>query len=164
MSAMEKQTELIKLLREHHMTVSTAESLTGGLISAKLVSVPGASYAFMEGFITYDTGAKHRTLGIPQEILDEKGAIAEETAMYMALGAAQKAGTDVAIASTGNAGPDASEDKPVGLVYTAVSIDGCTQVTEHRLSGSRAEIREETTELAIAECLQYLKDFLEEET
>ena len=72
---MGKEAELIGMLRDNGMTIACAESLTGGLVSGTLVSVPGASYTFMEGFVTYDIGAKHRTLGISKDILDKECAI-----------------------------------------------------------------------------------------
>lgn len=155
---MGKEAELIEILRSKGMTIAAAESLTGGLVSALLVGVPGASNAFMEGFITYDINAKHRTLGIAQEILDREGAISPLTAEKMALGAAKKAGTDAAIATTGNAGPDPSEEKPVGLVYTAVNINGKVNVFEHHFSGSRSEIRRQSADAVIEEAAALLKN------
>lgn len=159
---MGKEAELIKLLRADSLTVSTAESLTGGLTAATLVNVPGASYAFMEGFVTYDIRAKHRTLGIPQDILDEEGAISPITVREMAKGAAKRAGTDMALATTGNAGPDPSEGKPVGLVYTAVYFNGDIKVSEHHFTGTRSEIREKTVHAVIEEALMLLKEHQEQ--
>ena len=138
---MGKEAELIGMLRDNGMTIACAESLTGGLVSGTLVSVPGASYAFMEGFVTYDIGA-----------------ISPVTAREMAIGAAKKAGTDMALATTGNAGPDPSEGKPVGLVYTAVYIKGNVQVYEHMLKGSRPEIREQTVNAVIEEAWHLLSE------
>ena len=160
---MEKEKKLIDLLRSRGMTIASAESLTGGLVAAALVSVPGASNAFMEGFVTYDIAAKHRTLGVPEDILEEYGAISSVTAELMARGAAAHAGTNVAVSTTGNAGPDPSEGKPVGLVYTAVYVDGFTAVKEHHFSGTRPEIREQAAREAINLCLTALKDHLRQE-
>ena len=155
---MGKEAKLIGMLRDNGMTIACAESLTGGLVSGTLVSVPGASYAFMEGFVTYDIGAKHRTLGISKYILDKEGAISPVTAREMAIGAAKKAGTDMALATTGNAGPDPSEGKPVGLVYTAVYNKGNVQVYEHMLKGTRPEIREQTVNAVIEEAWHLLSE------
>lgn len=159
---MDNAVQLIKLLRDNNMTISSAESLTGGMVSSALVSVPGASYAFMEGFVTYDIHAKERTLGIDKRVLDEESAISPVTARLMAEGAMKKAGTDVAMATTGNAGPDPSEGKPVGLVYTACCIKGKAFVTEHEFIGDRAAIRQAAAEAVISECITELKKYLEQ--
>ena len=160
---MGKEAELIDILRRHGLKIAAAESLTGGMVSAALVSVPGASNAFMEGFITYDIGAKERTLGIDRKVLDKEGAISPVTASLMAFGASQKAGVDIAIATTGNAGPDPSENKPVGLVYTAVCYNKCKNVFEHNFKGTRAEIRQQTVDAVIGEALDILKKSFGEE-
>ncbi len=158
---MKNEQELIELLKANRLTFSCAESLTGGMAAAALISVPGASSAFVEGFVTYDIAAKHRTLGISWDILNEHGAISDITAKLMAEGAAKRAGTDIAIATTGNAGPDSSEGKPVGLCYTAVYVRGNTIVSEHHFKGGRDMIREQAAESAIAECLKALKEYLD---
>ncbi len=158
---MEKEAELIGLLRENGLKIATAESLTGGLVSATLVGIPGASNAFLEGFVTYDTAAKERTLKIDKAVLQKEGAISPVTASLMALGAASNSMADIALATTGNAGPDPSEGKPVGLVYTAVAYDGNVSVFEHHFTGSRYEIRKLTTDAVIEEALDILKKRLE---
>ena len=154
---MGREHELISSLREHGLKISSAESLTGGMVAATIVSVPGASNAFMEGFVTYDIGAKQRTLGISEDVLDKEGAVSPVTASLMAENAAKKANTDMAVATTGNAGPDSSEGKAVGLVYTAVYFNGKTDVFEHHFNGDRASIRKMTCDIVIEEAYNKLK-------
>ena len=135
--------EVVKLLEKDSLTVTTAESCTGGMLAAKITSVPGVSSVYAGGFVTYATEEKHKMLGVPRKILRENGAVSKKTAKLMAAGAARETGTDVAVSITGNAGPDASEGKPVGLVYVGVCIDGKAVGRKYLLEGSRNEIREQ---------------------
>ena len=115
--------EVVKLLEEDELTVTTAESCTGGLVAARLVDVPGVSEVFKQGFITYSNKAKRKLLNVKKTTLKEVGAVSEKTAREMAKGAILASGADAAIATTGIAGPDGgTEEKPVGLVYIAVSV------------------------------------------
>ena len=136
------EVSLVRLLMQKNMTLSTAESCTGGMLAQKITSVPGVSSVYAGGFVTYATEEKHKMLGVPRKILRENGAIAKKTAKQMALGAARQTGTDVAVSVTGNAGPDAAEGKPVGLVYIGVCIDGKAVGRKFLFTGSRNEIRE----------------------
>lgn len=154
---MQKTEELIKLLIGKNLLLATAESLTGGMLSSELVSIPGASNTFIEGFVTYSIRAKEETLGVPYEIIDSYGAVSYETAKEMAKGALRASGAHVSMATTGNAGPDPSEGKPVGLVYTAVDVRGEIFVTEHHFRGSRNDIRVRSVEAVIDECLRALQ-------
>ena len=115
-------------LKEKHMTVAFAESCTGGLISKRITDVPGASEVFGFGFCTYANEAKMKILGVKEETLEAHGAVSEETASEMALGALNVSGADIAVAVTGIAGPGGgTEEKPVGLVYMGVATkDGVT--------------------------------------
>lgn len=150
---------VVKLLAEDELTVTTAESCTGGLVAARLVDVPGVSEVFKQGFITYSNKAKRKILNVKKETLKILGAVSEKTAKEMAKGAILASGADAAIATTGIAGPDGgTEEKPVGLVYIAVSVRGQMYVEEHHFKGSRAEVRESTVEAALA----LLKKGLEE--
>lgn len=158
MSDMEKAQELVRLLIDKNWYLACAESLTGGMLSSTIVDVPGASNTFIEGFVTYSIGAKEETLGIDYYILDRYGAVSRETAAAMAKGAVQTSGAHVSMATTGNAGPDTSEGKPVGLVYTAVDVLGEITVSKHHFSGSRYEIREKTVDAVIEECLKAIKE------
>ena len=150
---------VVKLLAEDELTVTTAESCTGGLVAARLVDVPGVSEVFKQGFITYSNKAKRKILNVKKETLKTLGAVSEKTAKERAKGAILASGADAAIATTGIAGPDGgTEEKPVGLVYIAVSVRGQMYVEEHHFEGDRAAVRESTVEAALA----LLKKGLEE--
>ncbi len=149
--------ELVKLLKDRKLTASTAESLTAGMVSATIVKVPGASAVFKCGFVTYAAEAKESVLGIPEELIDKYGVVSEECAKAMAEGACRVGKTDVGISTTGNAGPDVLEEKPVGRVYTAICVGGETTVTEHTFSGDRESIRRQATNAAIRECEARIK-------
>lgn len=138
----ELQEQLVHLLEQKNMTIATAESCTGGMLAAKITSVPGVSSVYAGGFVTYATEEKHKMLGVPRKILRENGTVSKKTAKLMAAGTARETGTDVAVSITGNAGPEASEGKPVGLVYIGVCIDGKAVGRKYLLEGTRNEIRE----------------------
>ena len=110
------------MLKERGLTVSTAESCTGGLVSKRLTDIPGASAVFMGGAVTYSNSAKENILGVDSEILRTVGAVSPETAKAMAKGVRERFGTDIGISLTGIAGPDSDgTDKPVGLVYIGLA-------------------------------------------
>ncbi len=141
---------LVRLLKEKNMTITTAESCTGGLLAGTLVNVAGASDVFRQGFITYDNQVKHNVLGVKEETLRRFGAVSRQCAEEMALGAAKAAGADAAISVTGIAGPGGGTlEKPVGLVYIGCVVGGEVTVEECRLRGSRQKIRELTVKRAM---------------
>ena len=151
--------EVVELLKMDELTVTTAESCTGGLVAARLVDVPGVSEVFKQGFITYSNKAKRKLLNVKKTTLKEFGAVSEKTAREMAKGAILASGADAAIATTGIAGPDGgTEEKPVGLVYIGVSVRGQMYVEEYHFEGERSEVRESTVQAALA----LLKKGLEE--
>lgn len=135
-----------KLLIDGKLTISTAESCTGGMIAGTLINYPGISEVFLEGAVTYSNEAKHNRLGVKNETLDKYGAVSEETAREMAIGIANAAGTEVSIVTTGIAGPDGgTEEKPVGLVYIGVYVKGQVTVEKHIFNGNRSRIRLQAT-------------------
>ncbi|MDD4344262.1 MAG: competence/damage-inducible protein A [Eubacteriales bacterium] len=137
-------------LEKHKYTISTAESCSGGLLSAKLVNLPGISNTFIEGIVAYSNSAKVRTLGIPEDVILKYGAVSKETALYMARNVALINNTDVGISTTGIAGPgNDSTGKPVGLVYIGLYIRGKEYSQELNLFGNRNKIREMTTLYAL---------------
>lgn len=134
---------VVELLRKNELTVTTAESCTGGLLSARLINVPGVSEVFKSGRVTYSNKAKKKLLGVKKLSLDQYGAVSPNVAKEMAKGAAAAAKADVAVAVTGIAGPDGgTEQKPVGLVYIACSVCGRVTVKEYQFSGNRSKVRE----------------------
>lgn len=141
--------QVVALLRERELTLTTAESLTGGLIAAAITSVPGASECFKVGFVTYSNKAKRKMLSVKKELLKKEGAVSEETAKEMAIGALMESEADISVSVTGNAGPDAMEGKPVGLVYIGVCAKGKAKVEECHFEGDRKAIREQTLEEAL---------------
>lgn len=142
---------VVELLQANELTVTCAESCTGGLLSGRLINVPGVSETYKSGFITYSNKAKRRLLGVKKTTLHKYGAVSENTAEEMAKGAAFVAKADVAVAVTGIAGPDGgTEEKPVGLVYIACDVKGRVTVREYRFSGSRSKVREATVAAALA--------------
>lgn len=141
---------VVRLLTKYELTVTTAESCTGGMVAAKIVNVPGASEVFNEGFITYSNKAKRKILDVSKNTLKKYGAVSEETAREMALGGVFAADTDACVAVTGIAGPDGgTEEKPVGLVYLACCLKNEVTVEECHFHGTRTEIREQSATAAL---------------
>jgi len=137
-------------LRQRSWTCATAESCTGGGIAYAITSIAGSSDYLMGGFVSYSNEAKEQLLGVRRETLDSVGAVSEACAAEMAAGARRALGVDVAIASTGIAGPGgATARKPVGLVYVAVASAGGVEVARLSLSGSRATIMQESIREAL---------------
>jgi PncC family amidohydrolase len=135
------------LLVSKGLTISTAESCTGGLIAATLVNYPGISAVLSHGVVTYSNEAKTQLLGVKKETLDSHGAVSEETAKEMVQGLIRLTGTKVGISVTGIAGPGGgTEAKPVGLVYAGLYIYGNVMVTKYNFSGSRQDIRNMTVQ------------------
>ena len=124
------------------LKIATAESCTGGLLSGTIVDVSGASDCFDEGFVTYSNEAKMRAIGVSLQTLKEFGAVSKECAMEMAKGAAENAKADIAVSTTGIAGPTGgTQDKPVGRVYIGVYSKGQTKAFEYNFSGTREIVR-----------------------
>lgn len=134
---------VVRLLKKYELTVTTAESCTGGLIAGRIVNVPGASEVLCEGFITYSNKAKRKILDVSKGTLKKYGAVSEQTAKEMATGGVFATDADVCIAVTGNAGPTAEDDKPVGLVYIACYMKDKVKVEEYHFKGNREKIREQ---------------------
>lgn len=132
----------LHLLEKKYHTISVAESCTGGLISSMIVSCPGASHSFIEGAVTYSNRSKIKRLGVKTATIERYGSVSKEVAAEMAEGIARTSGTDIGISTTGIAGPEGgSEEKPVGLVYIGIYIDGKTRVQKLNLTGNREKIR-----------------------
>lgn len=137
-------------LRLSGLTISTAESCTGGLLAARLTEQPGSSTFLMGAIVAYDNRIKQELLAVPAAMLAEQGAVSEETARAMAAGVRERLGTDVGVGVTGIAGPDGgSADKPVGLVYIAVAAKQGISCEKHIFNGVREEVRYRATQAAL---------------
>lgn len=138
------------ILCNNKLTISTAESCTGGMIAAKLISYPGISSSFLEGVVTYSNESKIKRLGVNKETLEKYGAVSKETAKEMVEGIAKESCSNISIATTGIAGPGGgTEEKPVGLVYIALHINNFTKVEKCNFQGSREEVRTSATNYAL---------------
>lgn len=139
-----------KLVVEKNMTIAVSESCTGGMVSSKLINYPGISQSFLEGCVTYSNEAKMKRLGVKKETLDKYGAVSEETAIEMATGIAKTLNANIGLSTTGIAGPGGgSDEKPVGLVYIGLYINGYVKVKKCNLFGSREKIRSRATSEAL---------------
>ena len=148
----------VKTLLNNNITISTAESCTGGLISGFLTNVPGASRVYKGGVIVYSNEAKIKFLGVSEELLQRYGAVSYEVAYQMAINVSKKFNTNMSIAATGIAGPSGgTKEKPVGLVYIGVCVNGGSEVYKHIFSGSRKDIRERSVNIALSHALDILK-------
>jgi PncC family amidohydrolase len=146
-----------KILVEKKLTISTAESCTGGMLAGRLINYPGISSVFLEGLITYSNEAKMKRLRVNNDTLQKYGAVSEATAREMVSGLVAYAGTDIGISVTGIAGPGGGTiEKPVGLVYIGLSIRGQVYVKRFIFQGSRADIREKTVEIALSWLIEEL--------
>ncbi len=133
---------VLDLAREQGFTIGAAESCTGGLVAARLTSVPGSSDAFSGGVVPYDNRLKVELLGVPEDTLNRYGAVSAETAEAMAQGARSALAADVGVSVTGVAGPGGgTPEKPVGLVYLHASTPRAEESMELRLPGDRAAVR-----------------------
>lgn len=131
-----------KMLLDNNITISTAESCTGGLISARLTDMPGISRIFKRGIVSYSDESKIENLGVRTETLDRFGAVSSQTAAEMAEGVRKMATASIGLSVTGMAGPEGGTDeKPVGLVYIALAHNSGTEIRELRLAGNRERIR-----------------------
>ena len=129
------------------LTVSSAESCTGGMVASALTQVPGISAVFFEGYVTYANEAKEKNLGVSHETLERFGAVSHECAKEMAEGVRARSGADLGVATTGIAGPGGgTKEKPVGTVFIAVATEETTAVERLSLSGDREKIRKETVQ------------------
>lgn len=156
---MSPEEEAVGILLKKGYEITTAESCTGGMIASTLINVSGISEIYKEGYITYANESKQRLLGVKEETLNAYGAVSEQTAYEMALGAAKAAGAKVALAVTGIAGPGGgTKEKPVGLVYIGCCIDGRVTVLKNLFSGDRLSVRKQAAAKALALLLECLKN------
>lgn len=150
---------VIATMTTRKLSLTTAESCTGGLLAGMLTSVPGASNVFYGGYVTYANSAKTRMIGVQARMIGDYGAVSAQVARAMADGARNTSRTDLAISVTGIAGPDGGTDrKPIGLVYIACATSEGTDVVEHRFGDiGRDKIRQASVEAALLLLRQVLE-------
>ncbi|HEY3788537.1 MAG TPA: competence/damage-inducible protein A [Urbifossiella sp.] len=141
---------VVRLMHDKRQTLASAESITGGLVAHRICRVPGASDFFHGGIVSYTNDVKHRELGVPRDLLDRFGAVSEPVARAMAEGVRERFGTDLAVATTGFAGPGGgTEENPVGTAYVALAHMDGTDVTRYGWLGTREEVMSRTAKLAL---------------
>jgi len=150
--------QLVATLRDRGQTLAVAESLTGGLLAATLVDVPGVSAIFRGAIVAYAIDLKSALLGVPADLLSERGAVDPEVAVAMATGARERCGTDWAVSSTGVAGPDPQDGIAAGTAFVAVAGPGGTAVRALALTGDRVAVREGTVIAALSLLAHHLGD------
>jgi len=143
--------KVAKILRDSGLTLSVAESCSGGLIAKRITDMPGSSGYFLLGAVTYSNDSKERVLGVPAKLIEKHGAVSSEVALAMAEGVRKVSGSDIAIATTGIAGPDGgTPEKPVGTVFIAIDSPDGSKASLHYFEGDRNAIREATAEAALS--------------
>ncbi|HUA11662.1 MAG TPA: competence/damage-inducible protein A [Solirubrobacteraceae bacterium] len=142
--------QIARELRERGATIATGESCTGGLLAGRLTELAGASDYFLGGLVTYSNEAKHALAGVERGLIERHGAVSEEVALALADGARERLGADLGVGVTGIAGPGGgSEEKPVGLVWFAVTDAGARRARSVTLPGGRADVRDRATTVAL---------------
>ena len=152
---------IVETMAARGQTLAVAESLTGGMLTGRLVDIPGASAVVLGGIVAYATPLKQSLLDVPAGLLDEHGPVHPDVAIAMARGVRERLAVDgsvadVGVATTGVAGPDPQGDSPVGLVYVAVADARGALVRELRLAGDRVAIREGAVQAALDGLLDLL--------
>lgn len=147
---------------QEEITIGTAESITAGAVAARLAGPAGASAYMQGGIVSYAYAVKENVLGVPRPVLDNPGAVSDECARRMAVGANEALGSTIAVSTTGIAGPSgATSRKQVGLVYIAIASPEGTYCEEHTFPGDRAEVTRASTEKALEMLSIYLRDYLD---
>ncbi|MFD1504163.1 nicotinamide-nucleotide amidohydrolase family protein [Georgenia yuyongxinii] len=141
---------VVAALLARRASLAVAESLTGGQLSATLVTVPGVSAVLRGAVVAYATDLKADLLGVDRELLTASGPVHPDVARQMARGVARRLGADHAVATTGVAGPGAADGQPAGTVFVAACGPGTERVRGLRLSGTRADVRDAATAAALA--------------
>jgi len=146
-----------KKLKEKHLSIATAESCTGGLLSHILTNISGSSEYFIQGIVSYSNESKIKSLGVPPDIIKKFGAVSKQTAKAMALGIKNKSEADIGVSTTGIAGPTGGvKEKPVGLVYISVTGFEKTEVKKFLFTGNRLQNKESTCNEALKMLLEFI--------
>lgn len=149
--------ELCAFLIEHNIQIASTESFTVGHFASQIGMHPGISNVYRGSVVSYQTIIKHQVLGIDQDLIDRYGVVSSQIARAMATHGRQLFDSDVCISFTGNAGPDAMEGKPVGLIYIGIAYHDDVYTYEYHLSGNRGEIVEQAISLGCANMLKVLR-------
>ena len=149
--------QVSQLFKANKLTLGSVESFTGGLFASTITSISGASKFYKGGYITYATEEKIRLLMIPKEIIAEHGVVSKEVAYFMANNGRQLLKTDFCVSFTGNAGPLAMEDKPVGEVHMCIANANNAQVYSLKLQGDRKEIQQQAVDFIFEKLLEIFK-------
>lgn len=148
---------VVKLLSKKGLSIATVESCTGGLLSGTIVNAAGASEVFNGGYVTYSNKLKKKVLGVKKSSLEKYGAVSKQVAGEMAKGALKEAKADIAVSTTGIAGPGGgSDEKPVGLVYIGCAVNGKVYVEKHLFSGNRSKVRQSAVVTALSMIRKYV--------
>ena len=140
------------------LTVTTAESCTGGRIAAAITAVPGSSKVFPGAIVSYCDRVKHQLLGVPEEMLEEYTAVSEPVAKAMAQGAASHLGTDLTLSATGLAGPEGDGVQPVGTVFLGLYAGGRCCCKHYVFPGIREQVQQQAVEQALEMALRWLEE------
>lgn len=149
--------ELAKLLIEKNLSISSVESFTAGKFAASLANYPGISKVYRGSLITYQNETKQRILSIDKTSIDHYGVVSKEIASLMCRNGQLIMESDICISFTGNAGPEAMEDKPVGLVYIGIMYGKLMQVYQLQLEGSRSKIQQDAISFIIRKMIEKIK-------
>lgn len=150
--------ELIKLLKEKHLTIGSCESLTAGLFSASIASIPGASSVLKGGIVTYQTSVKETLVGVDKEVIAQEGVISIACAKEMAQKTRVLLDSDICVSFSGNAGPTMMEQKPAGYVCCAVAFKKDVFTYDFQFSGTRNEVRVQVVNTMIKKIIDILID------
>lgn len=148
--------ELAKALIQYNISISSVESFTVGNFAAMLGSIPGISKVYKGSLVTYQSATKERLLGISHEMVEKYGVVSKEIASLMCINGKQILDSDICVSFTGNAGPDAMEGKPVGLVYIGILYEG-VNIYELKLKGTRQEIQRQAMDFVIRKLIEKIK-------
>lgn len=148
--------DLVRILKERNLTISSCESCTGGMFASMLTSIRGVSAVFKGAFVTYATEIKSEVVGVSPNTIMQYGVVSAQTAREMADQCREKMKSDLSVSFTGNAGPDVMENKPAGLIYCAISSKNETEVYEFHFHGERNEIREACVLEMEKKCIDFL--------
>jgi len=148
--------ELVASLKVLRWTLASCESVTGGDFASQVTDISGCSDVYAGGYIVYSNDAKHRLTHVPTEILEEFGAVSEETVKRLAIWTKNALSSDIAIAFSGNAGPGASSNQPVGRIYTAIAVNDDCFVYQDDFTGSRKQIKQQTIQAGIDRIMGFI--------